>query len=144
MEKPKRKRRTKEEIRQAQAEKVYSTTPAGLGDTIEKITEATGIKKLVHWIAGDDCGCEERKEALNKLFPYKKPNCMTEEEYNYFTSFLALNSPVVKPTQQMVLLKMYNRIFGLQQEPTTCRDCWVDFIDKLTKVHSTYANTETK
>ena len=42
----------------------------GLGDTIEKFTEATGIKKVVKWIAGDDCGCEERKAKLNALFRY--------------------------------------------------------------------------
>jgi hypothetical protein len=40
----------------------------GLGDTIEKITTATGIKKVVDKISeatGKDCGCEERKERLN-------------------------------------------------------------------------------
>jgi hypothetical protein len=46
----------------------------GLGDTIEKITTATGIKKVVHAVtkaAGkEDCGCNKRKEALNKAFPY--------------------------------------------------------------------------
>ena len=45
----------------------------GLGDTIEKITEATGIKKAVKKITGDDdCGCGKRKEKLNKMFPHKK------------------------------------------------------------------------
>ena len=47
----------------------------GLGDTIEKITRLTGIKYVadkVAKIAGeDDCGCEDRKEALNKAVPYK-------------------------------------------------------------------------
>ena len=43
----------------------------GLGDQIEKITEATGIKKLVKWAFGEDCGCDQRKEKLNKLFPLK-------------------------------------------------------------------------
>lgn len=42
----------------------------GLGDTIEKITKATGIKKVVDALPGD-CGCNKRKEALNKAFPYK-------------------------------------------------------------------------
>tara|TARA_B100001094_G_C17885642_1_gene649068 strand:- start:162 stop:314 length:153 start_codon:yes stop_codon:yes gene_type:complete len=45
----------------------------GLGDSIEKITKATGIKKVVDKIAGKkDCGCNKRKEKLNKMFPYKK------------------------------------------------------------------------
>jgi hypothetical protein len=55
----------------------------GLGDTIEQITEATGIKKLVEFIAGEDCGCEERKQKLNEWFPYRKPECLTEDEYNW-------------------------------------------------------------
>jgi|TARA_R100001463_G_scaffold65209_1_gene118377 hypothetical protein len=41
----------------------------GLGDTIEKFTKATGIKKLADSIPGG-CGCEKRKEMLNKKFPY--------------------------------------------------------------------------
>ena len=43
----------------------------GLGDSIEKFTKATGIKKMVGKLPGD-CGCKKRKEALNKAFPYKK------------------------------------------------------------------------
>lgn len=40
----------------------------GLGDTIDKITTATGIKKVVNTISnatGKDCGCGKRKEQLN-------------------------------------------------------------------------------
>lgn len=43
----------------------------GLGDTIELITTATGINKLVKSIT-KECGCIKRKEKLNNLFPYKK------------------------------------------------------------------------
>jgi hypothetical protein len=46
----------------------------GLGDTIEKITTATGIKKVVDKVAeatGKDCGCSKRKDTLNRVFPYK-------------------------------------------------------------------------
>jgi len=42
----------------------------GLGDTIEKFTKATGIKKLADKIPGG-CGCQKRKETLNKMFPYE-------------------------------------------------------------------------
>jgi len=47
----------------------------GLGDTIEKFTQATGIKKAVETVAkatGRDCGCNKRKDALNRAFPYNK------------------------------------------------------------------------
>ena len=44
----------------------------GLGDSIEKFTKATGIKKVVEKIVGEkDCGCNKRKEALKKAFSYK-------------------------------------------------------------------------
>jgi hypothetical protein len=52
-----------------------SKKPEGLGDSIEKITEITGIKKVVEKVTGKkDCGCKKRKEALNKAFPYKNKN----------------------------------------------------------------------
>jgi len=41
----------------------------GLGDSIEKFTRATGIKKLADKIPGG-CGCDERKQWFNKNFPY--------------------------------------------------------------------------
>lgn len=37
----------------------------GLGDTIEKITTATGIKQVVEKVVGKECGCKKRKEILN-------------------------------------------------------------------------------
>ena len=47
----------------------------GVGDTIEKITKATGIKTVVEAVAkarGKDCGCSKREDDLNRKFPYKK------------------------------------------------------------------------
>tara|TARA_R100000773_G_C4113836_1_gene52629 strand:+ start:149 stop:322 length:174 start_codon:yes stop_codon:yes gene_type:complete len=48
----------------------------GLGDTVEKVTKKTGIKSLVKKITNvfgiNDCGCNGRKNFLNKIFPYKK------------------------------------------------------------------------
>ena len=42
----------------------------GLGDTIDKFTTATGIKKVVQKATGGGCGCNKRKEQLNSMFPY--------------------------------------------------------------------------
>jgi len=47
----------------------------GLGDSIEKITKATGIKKVVDTVSKitkKPCNCGKRKETLNRLFPYNK------------------------------------------------------------------------
>jgi len=43
----------------------------GLGDSIDKFTTATGIKAAVNAVSGGGCGCNKRKEKLNKAFPYK-------------------------------------------------------------------------
>ena len=53
----------------------YMEKSKGLGDSIEKITKATGIKKVVDVVSkatNKDCGCNKRKTKLNKMFPYKK------------------------------------------------------------------------
>ena len=47
----------------------------GLGDTVERFTKVTGIKKVVEKVSkatGKDCGCKGRKNKLNKMFPYKE------------------------------------------------------------------------
>ena len=44
----------------------------GLGDTIEKVTKATGIKAVVDRVTKDkDCGCGNRRDTLNRMFPYE-------------------------------------------------------------------------
>ena len=59
----------KEQIKQQLEENQKSK---GFGDTIEKIMRFTGIKQLVNWVYGEkDCGCDKRKNNLNKWLPYK-------------------------------------------------------------------------
>ena len=64
----------------------------GLGDTLEKVFKATGVDKVAKWIAGEDCGCDKRKEALNKLFPYRKIQCLTEDEHGILHEFFQKNT----------------------------------------------------
>ena len=47
----------------------------GLGDSIEKITKATGVKRMVDTVSEGlniPCGCEGRQKAMNTLFPYTR------------------------------------------------------------------------
>ena len=50
----------------------------GVGDTIAKITNATGLDKVADAVAKmagkDDCGCGRRREVLNEVFPYTTDN----------------------------------------------------------------------
>ena len=59
----------------------------GLGDSIERFAQTTGIKKIVDTVSkvtGKDCGCGKRKEMLNKKFPYKSNK---QESLNQRTRF---------------------------------------------------------
>ena len=47
----------------------------GFGDTVAKFTKATGIKYVVDKVAeatNSDFGCDERRDTLNRVFPYKR------------------------------------------------------------------------
>ena len=72
--------------------------PKGLGDTVEQITKATGIDKVVKFAFGEDCNCDKRKEKLNKMFPYFKPLCLDEQEYNELTEFFNGRTSQIKPS----------------------------------------------
>ena len=46
----------------------------GLGDTVEKLTKATGIKTVVDFVSKGlniPCACDARRDLLNKTVPYK-------------------------------------------------------------------------
>ena len=54
---------------------MYKMKSRGLGDSIEKFTKFTGIKKAVDTVSkspGVPCGCDERRDTLNRVFPYKR------------------------------------------------------------------------
>jgi hypothetical protein len=44
----------------------------GLGDQLEKVFKVTGIDKVAKFILGEDCGCQQRRDAINRMFPRKK------------------------------------------------------------------------
>jgi len=92
----------------------------GLGDTVEKITKATGIKKAVKFLAGEDCGCDERQEKLNQVFRYKKPECLTESEFELIKMAVDTKKNRFTPDEQNVFVAIYERIFKTKVECTPC------------------------
>lgn len=55
----------------------------GAGDVVEAITEATGIKAAVERRAkrtGKPCGCEKRRDALNRMIPFRNASTDNEQE----------------------------------------------------------------
>jgi len=117
----------------------YEKESIGVGDTVEKITKATGIKRAVEFLAGEDCGCDERKSVLNRMFPYQKPNCLTEDEFNYLSDWFSQSRNKVTSEQQIQLVTIYNRVFNDNAEGTSCGSCFVNnVLKKLEKVFQKY------
>jgi hypothetical protein len=110
----------------------------GLGDSVEKVTEATGIKKAVKFLAGEDCGCDERKERLNKLFSYRKPLCLKEDEYIYLSEFFDNPKGTITYKTQLELMKIYNRVFNQKRKPTSCGSCVRTVVNELKTYYDKY------
>ena len=92
----------------------------GLGDTIAKVTESTGIKKAVKFIAGEDCGCDERQERLNRIFKYNKPECLNEDEYKYIATWIENGNDKLNSKQLKEMNVIYNRVF---KKKFRCQKC---------------------
>lgn len=110
----------------------------GLGDTVENILEVTGIAKVAKFVMGEDCKCEERKQKLNALFPYRNTNCLTEDEYNFLDNWFSIKKYSVIPSEQTELIKIYNRVFNKKQPSTNCSSCMRDIINQLERVYNEY------
>jgi hypothetical protein len=98
----------------------HAAASEGLGDTVEKITKAIGIKKAVKFIAGEDCGCDERKVKLNEMFRYKKPECLTEQEFDLIKMAVDTKKNKFTPNEQNTFVAIYERIFKTKVECTPC------------------------
>jgi hypothetical protein len=116
----------------------------GFGDIIENFTKKTGIKKAVEWFSdktGIDCGCDERKEKLNKLFGYgKKANCMTKEQFDNWTEFKKLNPNKLNGKERKTVANLHAELFNHKViEPCTCNPkAWIKMIEGIDKIYETY------
>ena len=111
--------------------KNHAKSSEGLGDTVEKITKATGIKKAVKFLAGEDCGCDERKEKLNEMFRYRKPECLSESEFDLIKTAVDTNKNKFTPSEQEEYKNIYERIFKVKVECTPCSFAKVVWKDLL-------------
>lgn len=58
----------------------YDGPSRGVGDTVAKVAEMTGISSVVKYVSkatGTDCGCGKRRAALNEALPFSD---RTEQE----------------------------------------------------------------
>jgi len=111
----------------------------GLGDSIERITKATGIKKVVDKISevtGIDCKCSERKEALNKMFPYSKVRQFTDDELKIYEEVLPRTQKgTISGQDQAIMVRLYNKVFNANKKASGCGSCVQQTLAQLAKVY---------
>lgn len=117
----------------------------GLGDDIEKITKATGIKAAVDWFSettGIDCGCDARKEKLNKMFPKRsKTLCLEAGEYETLNQFFSqFDGRKIDEQYQEPLARIHARVFTHKfAVPCSCSPKeWKALINDLKGVYTAY------
>jgi hypothetical protein len=118
----------------------------GLGDSIEKLTEVTGIKKVVEMFTeatGVDCKCDERKVKLNNLFPYNRNiNCLNESDYNKLTKYLSAEQSTLNSIEQQEVSDIYFNVFNYRLQISSCASCWKGKLDELRRVYNEYTVNE--
>lgn len=110
----------------------------GLGDTIEAITEATGIKSVVEAVSGAlgvDCGCKARKEDLNKLFPRMRMSDLLDADHEWLSQYFSVRRSSVDSAEQKMLVDIYNRLFNSKRTVSNCGPCVKSISDQLKIVY---------
>jgi len=120
----------------------------GLGDTIEKVTEATGIKKAVEVVSealGVDCGCESRKNWLNERFRYKDVECMTRDQALRWET---INVDPMRLThkQRKEVSQFHAEVFKKKAEmPCTCAPSeWARLVHEIDELYKAYLVDQSK
>ena len=115
----------------------------GAGDIVESITTATGIKAVVDTVAkalDADCGCAARKETLNKLFPNRKLNDLSTEDYDALTEWYSVKRSSVNTIEQNMLVDIYNRVFNAKRKVSNCSPCIASINRELRKIYDAANN----
>ncbi len=110
----------------------------GLGDTVAKLTKVTGVKAIVHALFGDDCGCDERQEKLNKLFPYS--NYLTEDEFLFLHELFSKHLNSITGWEKAKITTIYNRVFYNKKNVriSGCSKCYQKIVRELMVLHDSY------
>tara|TARA_R100001244_G_C5124558_1_gene124271 strand:- start:242 stop:613 length:372 start_codon:yes stop_codon:yes gene_type:complete len=111
----------------------------GLGDTISKITKATGIDKLAKTILGEDCNkCEERRKKLNQMFPnFKNLRQFTEDEIKIYDEVVPAvdKKGMLTPAEKAIVSALYKGVFGVDPQWKSCSPCNKQIMNNLKNVY---------
>jgi len=143
MNQPPKDKRTKE------YKQWLKNNPQGLGDKVNYLLNETPIESVTNAIKkaifkeGEDCGCDKRREILNKLMPSKlvPVRCFTEQEYEDYKHFKDVRTLVMQNDQIDFVAELYSDIFA-KQYFKPCPGCspkpLIRMIEMLDKVFDSY------
>jgi hypothetical protein len=144
-------RRTPEEIelgltvdQAKQYRKTGELPKEGLGDKIEKVTKATGIKAFVEFLnGGKECeGCNKRKEWLNSLRFRRKALPMTVGEYEWIKDYTKRKTNTVKASDSIRIAEIHARLWNYKYSPPgNCSSCVVQKVNDLEELFNAYNET---
>ena len=99
----------------------------GLGDTIEKVTQATGVK----WLVGECEDCDRRKAKLNELFRYKPAKgCINEDEYIFLKD--VENKEQLRLVEQTKIQEIVQKVWGYKPTfSTSCPPCNASIMSEI-------------
>jgi hypothetical protein len=110
----------------------------GAGDLVEKVLQVTKVDKVAKWLLGEDCGCEKRKEYLNRVMPFTKVECLNEDEYNWLDKYYNGKTSRIDSSTQDQFNVIYNRIFNKKVGRSSCPSCVAQRIKEMRKIYNEY------
>lgn len=107
----------------------------GVGDVVEQVAETTGIKKAVNKLFGEDCGCEKRKDWLNKNFGFynemsEEHKALWSEKYTEVADGFKMDN-----TAWTEISEIYSAVFGKRFKRTRCTPCIKRNIGRIQRVY---------
>jgi hypothetical protein len=109
----------------------YTRRSKGLGDTVEKVLEVTGVAEVAKAVLGDDCGCDKRKRWLNVAFPYAVP--MNEVQKTLWQTTFAnrKEGEVMKGADIAILEGLYADVLKRRRKVQGCGSCLASMLQEL-------------
>ena len=109
----------------------------GLGDKVAAVTKATGIEKIVKTFFGEDCGCDERRQRLNKMFS-RPVKMMDEEQRKFFEDEIMTRYKSGQNLAKHIgdeFYKLYEELLNKKKKRTTCTSCNKNMYIELLKIY---------
>jgi len=110
--------------------------PKGLGDVIEKVTKATGIKSAVKTLIGENCGCDERRDKLNELFPMYENISMDARQRTIWENLqAALATGRLRGKNSQLFRALYDELFEKRHTWCGCGNETPRRIESVKKIY---------